>query len=212
MRGLSRSLISAAVLVLSFGGLATVADAAPTTSAAVQHNGGLKIDNFQEIWAEVVGTPAHTFQFTCSGGVPPCTWTATGLPPGLSVDAAGNVTGTPTTAGVFPFTVTARDTHNTTASGSWSWYVYAALTEINPGNQTGTVGTAVSPVQLRCLGGIPPCFWTITGLPPGVSLNNLIQLVGTPTTAGTFTVTITVKDTRNVTSPPVSFTWIIKPA
>jgi Putative Ig domain len=213
VRVLPRSLIGVAALVLSFGGLAAVAHAAPATSigAVIQHSGGLKVDNAQETWGEVVGTPAHTFQFTCSGGFPPCTWTATGLPPGLAVDSAGNVTGTPTTAGVFAFTVTARDTHNATAAASASWYVYAALQAKNPGNQTGTVGTPISMLQTYCLGGIPPCFWTFTGLPPGLVPNWPGQVTGTPTTAGTYTVTFTVKDTRNVTTPPTSFTWTINP-
>ncbi|HEY3608051.1 MAG TPA: putative Ig domain-containing protein [Pseudonocardiaceae bacterium] len=212
MRVLPRSLIAVAALALSFGGLVGLAHAAPASSigGVTQHSGGLKVDNYQEIWGEVVGTPAHTFQFTCSGGVPPCTWTATGLPPGLAVDSAGNVSGTPTTAGVFSFTVTARDTRNATASGSSSWYVYVALTEVNPGNQTGTVGTAVNPPQLRCFGGIPPCRWTVTGLPPGLGLTSNV-LDGTPTTAGTFNVTVTATDTRTVTSPPVTFTWTINP-
>jgi hypothetical protein len=207
VRGLPRRLIAVAAFVLSLGGLAVPA------GAAVQHNSGLKIDNYQEVWGEVVGTPAHTFQFTCSGGVPPCTWTTTGLPPGLSVDTAGNVSGTPTTAGVFSFTVTARDTHNTTVSGSWQWYVYATLTASNPGNQTNTVGTPISLVQVYCYGGIPPCFkWTFTGLPPGLIATYPGQITGTPTTAGTYNVTVTVTDTRTVTSAPTTFTWTINPA
>jgi hypothetical protein len=80
----------------------------------------------------------------------------------------------------------------------------------NPGPQTSTVGVAVSPVQLRCYHQYLYCFWKFTGLPPGIAFNYLIQLTGTPTTAGRYTVEMTVKDTQNRTTTE-SFTWTINP-
>jgi hypothetical protein len=195
-----------AVLVLSFGGLAV---AAPVEVGAVtQHNGGLTVNNPGN-QGDVAGSVSRGLQLSCSGGVPPCAWTTTGLPPGLTATTAGQIAGTPTTAGTYPVTVTATDTRDATNSASFTWYVYGALTASNPGDQTSTVGVAISPIQLHCFGGIPPCFWTFTNLPPGLSLNGLIQIVGTPTTAGTYHVGITVKDTRNVSSPTATFTWTI---
>lgn len=48
-----------------------------------------------------VGTP-YFEQITGAGGTPPFTFTALGaLPPGLSIDSAGNITGTPTTPGTY---------------------------------------------------------------------------------------------------------------
>ena len=42
-----------------------------------------------------------------TGGVPPYMWTiiSGSLPPGLSMDGSGNITGTPTTSGTFSFTI-----------------------------------------------------------------------------------------------------------
>jgi hypothetical protein len=54
-----------------------------------------------------------------------------------------------------------------------------------------------------------PCTWTTTGLPAGLTATTAGQIVGTPTTAGIYHVSITVKDTRNVSSPPATFTWTI---
>jgi len=52
------------------------------------------------------------------------TYSATGLPAGLSINATtGRITGTPTTAGVSTVTVTARDTNNAAGSASFTWTV-----------------------------------------------------------------------------------------
>lgn len=81
----------------------------------------------------------------------------------------------------------------------------------NPGNQTGTVGTAAS-LQLSASGGTAPYTWSATGLPPGLTINTSTgQLTGTPTTAGTYTTTATAKDTTNATGS-TTFTWTINPS
>lgn len=53
----------------------------------------------------------YNFQPTAAGGRPPYTnWTATNLPPGLTIDPAnGLISGTPTETGVFTVTLTATD-------------------------------------------------------------------------------------------------------
>lgn len=55
---------------------------------------------------------AYRATLSATGGIPPYGWTATGLPPGLSLNGAdGNVSGTPSTAGTYNpvFTVTDAD-------------------------------------------------------------------------------------------------------
>ena len=67
-----------------------------------------------------VGTP-YSFCFMASGGTPPYTFaiTAGSLPPGLSLGAStGCITGTPSTTGVFCFTVMVTDSLAATASVS----------------------------------------------------------------------------------------------
>ncbi|MDQ1040917.1 Zn-dependent metalloprotease [Streptomyces sp. V3I8] len=55
------------------------------------------------------------------------TYSATGLPDGLSVDAAtGLVSGTPATAGAFPAAVTIRNSAAETRTLSWTWTVLAS--------------------------------------------------------------------------------------
>jgi 5'-nucleotidase len=63
-----------------------------------------------------VGKPLAPFTLQASGGASPYTWTATGLPAGVSVTSAGEVSGTPTEAGTFAVTATATDAAAATAS------------------------------------------------------------------------------------------------
>jgi hypothetical protein len=61
-------------------------------------------------------TIPFTFSFTSTGGIPVYDWDIPvgALPPGLSLDSySGMLTGTPTTNGVFNFTVRVRDYHET---------------------------------------------------------------------------------------------------
>jgi hypothetical protein len=80
----------------------------------------------------------------------------------------------------------------------------------NPGNRTGTVGVATS-LQMSATGGTPPYTWSATGLPAGLSINSSTGLIsGTPTTANTYSVTVTATDTGS-RSGSTSFTWTINP-
>ncbi|MDQ1701944.1 MAG: hypothetical protein QOF57_1196, partial [Frankiaceae bacterium] len=84
------------------------------------------------------------------------------------------------------------------------------VTVTNPGAKSGTVGTAVS-LQLAASGGSAPYTWTATGLPTGLAVSSSGLISGTPTAAGTFTVTATAKDTV-AASGSTTFTWTISPA
>lgn len=48
-------------------------------------------------------------QLGATGGTPPYTWSATGLPPGLTCNSAGLISGTPIQAGNFNIAITGKD-------------------------------------------------------------------------------------------------------
>lgn len=86
------------------------------------------------------------------------------------------------------------------------------VTVTNPGSQTGTVGTAVS-LQITATDSAAgqTLTYSATGLPAGLSINSATGLIsGTPTTAGTSSVTVTATDTTSA-SGSASFTWTINP-
>jgi subtilisin family serine protease len=86
-----------------------------------------------------------------------------------------------------------------------------APTVANPGTRTGTVGVATS-LQMTATGGITPYTWSATGLPPGLSINPSSGLIsGTPTTAGTYSVTVRATNASGGLSGTASFQWIINP-
>jgi hypothetical protein len=83
------------------------------------------------------GTAITTLQIAASSsnGYSITSYGATGLPPGLTINAStGAITGTPTTAGNYSVTVTATDSNKVQGSVSFAWLV-------NPSSSTGTPGT-----------------------------------------------------------------------
>ena len=73
------------------------------------------------------------------------------------------------------------------------------LTATDPADVTAFVGTAISPITLDATGGTPTYSWDISGLPAGLSETSDGVIGGTPTTAGTSTVTATVTDSATPT-------------
>ena len=161
----------------------------------------------------VVGV-AYSTSLVASGGSTPYSWsvTAGSLPPGLGISAAtGVISGTPTAKGTFPFTVQVKDSLGAIATAAISITINSplSLTNVLP---NGTVGVAYS-APISAMGGTTPYACTITGsLPAGLSLSNCV-VSGTPTVAGSATVTVKVAD---ASSPAQSVsqveTIVISPA
>ncbi len=63
-----------------------------------------------------VGVAITPFDLAATGGTPPYTWDATGLPDGIDVEADGTVSGTPTTEGDNTVTATVTDDATTPAT------------------------------------------------------------------------------------------------
>ena len=144
---------------------------------------------------------SYTATLAATGGAPPYTWSASGLPSGLSISSAGVISGTPTAAGSFSVTVQATDSAQVTATKAYSVTVAAALTITTATLPGGTVGTPYSQT-LAASGGTAPLTWSVsTGtLPTGLTLSATGSLTGTPTAAGTFTFTIQVADATRATA------------
>ncbi len=83
------------------------------------------------------------------------------------------------------------------------------VTVTSPGNQSGTVGTAAS-VQVHATdSGGAALTYSASGLPAGLSVNSSTGLIsGTPTTAGTSSVTVTARDSTGA-SGSATFSWTV---
>ncbi|HWO61098.1 MAG TPA: M4 family metallopeptidase [Umezawaea sp.] len=96
-----------------------------------------------------VGT-AVSLPLSASGGTSPYTWTATGLPAGLSINSGtGTISGTPTTAATSNVTVTATDSASRSGSASFSWTVgttggCSGQKLLNPGFESGATSWTAS--------------------------------------------------------------------
>ncbi len=161
--------------------------------------------------------PLYTFQ-VASGGSPPFTWAVTKgtPPPGLTISSDGSLTGTPTTAGPFQFTVTATDSAQTPETGSQPFTVVVItpgppVINLTPAPPAGVADDSYY-FTFTATGGYLPLTWAVTAgaLPPGLSLATNGQLTGTPTTIGSFPpFTVTVTDsapTPKMNSAPFQIT------
>jgi hypothetical protein len=143
---------------------------------------------------------AYTQAFAATGGTPPYTWSASGLPSGLSISSAGIISGTPTASGSFPVTVQATDSAKATATKAFTITVAAALTITTATLPNGAVGTAYTATTLAATGGTPPYTWSASGLPSGLSISSAGVISGTPAVAGSFSVTLKVTDSAQATA------------
>ncbi|GFO54938.1 hypothetical protein GMSM_19450 [Geomonas sp. Red276] len=65
-----------------------------------------------------VGVPYPGQTMAASGGSPPYSWSATALPPGLSMTSGGSVSGTPTAAGTFAVAIQVTDSAQNSAGAT----------------------------------------------------------------------------------------------
>ena len=168
--------------------------------------------------AGVTGIVYPGYMFTvASGGASPFTWSETGeLPPGLALSPAGQLTGTPVTAGTYAITVMVADSSNPALTGTLpvSLQIDASPIVVSPG-QTPPAGVHGTPYSFTfaATGGNLPLSWTITAgtLPPGLTLGANGSLTGTPTKASStpFAFTVTVTDSSAPTPATNSVAYAI---
>jgi hypothetical protein len=153
-----------------------------------------------------------SLQLTASGGESTnYTYTASGLPTGLSLDSQGDISGIVNSgaSGTYDVTVTASDGISTVTQ-TFTWNIsHQPLALANPGGQANYEGDAVS-VPLSASGGAnSPYSFSATGLPTGVSIDSQGDIAGSAAygSAGVYHVTVSASDGSTTVSQ--SFTWII---
>lgn len=137
---------------------------------------------------------------SATGGTAPYSWSVTSgtLPVGLTLTAAGILSGTPATTGTSTFTVQVVDSASTpqTATAPLTLVIGVATLAITttslPSGNAGTLYTA----RLAASGGAPPYAWSVTAgsLPAGIALSAAGLLSGTPGSVSSSSPTFTVMD------------------
>ena len=122
---------------------------------------------------------------------PVTSWASVSLPTWATLNSAtGEVTGTPTTSGTFPISLTATGSGGTSSVAEFSIVTGNGAPLITPGQTfTGKVGEAFSATAaLTDAASRPATMWGFGGLPAGLTPNYTTgEITGTPTTKGSFT-------------------------
>ena len=173
-------------------------------TTATLPNWTVNFAGYNQTVATAGGTGAITFGV--SGGA---------LPTGLNLNAGtGAITGTPTAAGAYSFTLTATDSVGATGSRAYSGTINPAIT-VAPGSlpdwtinlpgysQTVAASNGTGALTLSLSAGAIPTGMTFTA---GTGVLN-----GTPTAAGTFNFTITATDSIGATGS-AAYTVVVNPA
>ncbi len=122
----------------------------------------------------------------------------------MTLSSPGLVSGTPTTAGIYNFTIQVTDSAGATASTPFQLTINSgalAITSASP-LPVGRINAAYSQT-LTAAGGAPPyANWTTSSgaLPAGLTLSSAGVLSGTPTTAGTYSFTVQMRDNASATA------------
>ena len=150
--------------------------------------------------------------FTVGSPAPALTYSSSTLPPGLAIDASGQISGTPTQVGSYQTTVNVTDSSGHPGSVSFTWDVSGSVSVTQPANQSTVAGTPVR-LQLQATdsaSGYTPSF-TASGLPPGLSVSSSGLITGWPDQPGTYTTTVRAADSLGAASS-ATFTWTVSAA
>jgi uncharacterized protein (TIGR03437 family) len=140
---------------------------------------------------------AYSDTLTATGGSGTgYTWTATGLPTGLTISTGGVISGTPQAAGPFTVNATVKDSVGGTGTAGLGLTILSGVSITTTSLPSGVVGTAYSGT-LAATGGTTPYTWSVSSgaLPTGLTLNSSTgAITGTPMAAASSPIGFTVTD------------------
>jgi large repetitive protein len=147
---------------------------------------------------------AYEAQLAATGGTPPYAWSVLaegGAPPaGVTLNTStGRLSGTPSAAGSYSFSVRVTDSAGRTATKAFTMTVVPALAITTATALPDGPAGAPYEAQLTATGGIAPYAWTVLAevgaLPAGVALDaSTGRLSGTPAAAGNYNFSVRVTD------------------
>jgi hypothetical protein len=179
---------TAATATIYTGGTAVQTAAVPAYSQAVVYVGTTPVITSAPTAAGMVGT-AFNYPLAVTNG--PATFSATGLPTGLTLDPnRGVISGTPTTAATSTVALTATNgSGSTTANLVITIYPFTLPPTITSALTASASTNGPFSYQITATNG--PLTFSATGLPAGLSINPTTGIIsGTPLSAGASNVAI----------------------
>lgn len=153
-----------------------------------------------------VGFP-YLQAITAGSGLAPFTFTVLsgGLPPGLSLSAAGSLTGTASTVGNFAFTVQVADAGDVRGTRAYTLTVTCPVITLSPPTLPDAQVGVPYTHTITPSGGNAPYNLAVTAnsLPPGLTLSPTGDITGTPTGPGVAVFTVTAVDAFDCTGSEV---------
>jgi hypothetical protein len=147
---------------------------------------------------------------TVFGGTLVYTWSVQSgvLPPGLTMSASGVITGTPTTAGTYGFTIKVTSGTQVAARAYTVVIASAAPVAITTSALPGGLVTTAYSQGLAATGGNGTYTWTLTAgsLPLGLTLSSAGLISGTPTATGINNFTVQVSSNGTTATKALNIT------
>jgi hypothetical protein len=133
-----------------------------------------------------------------TGGSGSYTWTAGGLPAGLSMSSSGGLSGTPSTGFNGTVFVSLSDTAaNLSTTTAYSLVITSALTISGTGNLGSVVAGNPVSGSFTASGGTPPYTWSVSG---GLSVSSSGRVTGNSGAPGNYNVILSLTDSAQATT------------
>jgi Putative Ig domain len=171
------------------------------------HTRELTLTVAQALSATLSGTLAEVgvrvrSTLVAAGGQGPYTWAASSLPPGLTLGTDGTISGVPTRAGTYTVAARLTDAGGNTVNVE-ARLVIRAHVRITTSRLKNAVARRAYRARIAVRGGVGGLRWAITrgALPRGLRLGVTTgTITGKASRAGTFRVTVRVRDALGATS------------
>ena len=160
--------------------------------------------NIDAEYSQTLSVDAETALWSVSSGT---------LPPGLTLDSDGTISGTPTTPGVYTFTVQAEADDETYTQILTLVVLYPEIISPDITTESLTGGYANSPYGFKLTAsGSVPMTWSADNLPEGMTLTSWGYLYGTPQAAGTYSFTVQASNSAGTDTKSLSLSVAEPPA